>query len=233
MEEWIRQAMSSDQAGIAALIAVFLLGMIGVVSCGCNFAIIGIVAGYTGTIGSTGKTKAIIWSGVFFLLGTIISMSIIGAIIGYASDLISNSFGKYWQIIAGLVMIFFGLFTLDLLPFKIPSISLNANNKKGSIFSSMIFGFTVGGLATAFNTCCNPVFPIVLAATFVKGNVLWGTLLLFAFALGYGLPLAASMVGIGLGFGKISKRASLFGKIIKYAGGIVLLLLGFYFLITI
>ncbi|HNW98346.1 MAG TPA: cytochrome c biogenesis protein CcdA [Bacteroidales bacterium] len=233
MEEFISHALNSGQAGIAALIAVFLLGAIGVVSCGCNYAIIGIVAGYTGTISSTGKTKAIIWSGIFFLLGNMIAMAIIGGIIGYASNLISDSFGKYWQIIAGLIMIFFGLFTLELLPFKIPSISLNKENKTGSIFSSMIFGLTVGGLATAFNTCCNPVFPIVLAATFVKGNMLWGILLLLAFALGYGLPLAASMVGIGLGFGKISKKASMFGKVIKYAGGISLLVIGFYFLLTI
>lgn len=225
--------MNSDQAGIAALIAVLLLGLISVISCGCNFAIIGIVAGYTGTVGSTGKTKAIIWSGIFFLLGNIISMAIIGGVIGYASNLISDSFGIYWKIFAGFVMIFFGLFSLDLLPFRIPSISVNSKNSNGSIFSSIIFGLTVGGLATAFNTCCNPVFPIVLAATFVKGNVLWGILLLLAFALGYGLPLAASMVGIGFGFGKISKRASTFGKIIKYAGGITLLIIGFYFLITI
>jgi cytochrome c biogenesis protein CcdA len=233
MEEWITQVMNSEQSGIVALVAVFLFGMIGVVTCGCNYAIIGIVAGYTGTIGSTGRAKAIIWSGVFFLIGNMISMSIIGGIIGYAGDLISDSFGIYWQIIAGLVMIFFGLFTMDLLPFKIPSISINANNKKGSVFSSMIFGLTVGGLATAFNTCCNPVFPIVLAASFVKGSMLWGILLLLAFALGYGLPLAASMIGIGLGFGKISKKATLFGKVIKYAGGIALLVIGFYFLITI
>ncbi len=233
MQEWISQALNSNQAGIVALVAVFLMGIIGVVSCGCNYALIGIVAGYTGTISSTGKTKTIIWSGLFFLIGNIIAMAIIGAIIGYASNLISASFGKYWQLIAGLLMIFFGLFTLDFLPFKIPIISFNKENKSGSIFSSMLFGLTVGGLATAFNTCCNPVFPIVLAATFVKGNVLWGILLLLAFSLGYGLPLAASMVGFGLGFGKISKKVSAFGKGIKYVGGILLLVIGFYYLVTV
>jgi len=58
-------------------------------------------------------------------------------------------------------------------------------------------------------------------------------LMLVAFALGYGLPLAAAMVGIGLGFGKISKTTSVIGKVIKYAGGIALIILGFYFLVTI
>ena len=233
MEEWIHQILISDQAGITVLIAVFLMGIIGVVTCGCNFAIIGIVAGYTGTIGSTGKTKAVIWSGIFFLIGTILSMAIIGGIIGYASELISDSFGSSWKIIAGLISIFFGLYALNLLPFKMPGFTINPSTQKGGIWSSVIFGLTVGGLATAFNSCCNPVFPIVLAASFVKGSMIWGILMLIAFALGYGLPLAAAMVGIGLGFGKISKKVSLFGTIIKYAGGAALIIIGFYFLLTI
>jgi len=233
MEDWISHAINSSQAGIATIIAVFILGILGVVSCGCNFAIIGIVAGYTGTISSTAKTKAIILSGIFFLLGNMIAMAIIGGIIGYASNLINHSFESYWKIFAGFIMIFFGSYSLDLLPFKIPSISINAKNKNGSIFSAIIFGLTVGGLATALNTCCNPVFPIVLAATFVKGTVLWGIFLLLAFSLGYGLPLAAGMIGIGLGFGRISNTTVILGKIIKYAGGISLLLIGFYFLFTI
>ena len=233
MQEWITQVVNSEHAGIMVLAAVFLMGIIGVVSCGCNFAIIGVVAGYTGTIGSTGKTRSIIWSGVFFLLGTIISMAAIGALIGYTSKIINASFGIYWQIGAGLFTIFFGLMTLGFLPFKMPGIKLNSDRHSKGIFSSVVFGFTVGGLATAFNSCCNPVFPIVLAASFVKGSVVWGMLMLVAFALGYGLPLAAAMIGIGLGFGKISKTTSVVGKIIKYAGGTALILLGFYFLLTI
>ena len=67
MTDWVTQVLSSDQAGITVLIAVFVMGMISVVSCACNFATLGIVAGYTGTIGATGKSKAVIWSGSFFL----------------------------------------------------------------------------------------------------------------------------------------------------------------------
>ena len=215
------------------LIAVFLLGVIGVVTCGCNLAIIGVVAGYTGSIGSTCKTKIILWSGVFFLVGAVISMAIIGSIIGYASELLNDSLGRYWQIAAGLISIFFGLYTMELLPFKIPGISVKQNTWAKDILSSMLFGLTIGGLATAFNSCCNPVFPIVLAASFVKGSMIWGMLMLVAFALGYGLPLAAAMVGLGLGLGKASKTVSGFGKVIRYIGGIALIALGFYFLLTV
>jgi cytochrome c-type biogenesis protein len=233
MIEWTNHILNSDQAGISVLIAVFVMGMISVVSCGCNFAVIGIVAGYTGAIGSTGRTKAVIWSGIFFLLGTMVSMAIVGAIIGFASQLISVSFGNYWKIAAGLISILFGLYTIDLLPFKIPGISFNPKSNSSGILAAIIFGFAVGGLSTAGSLCCNPFFPIVMAATFVKGSMLWGILMLIFFSFGFGLPLAAAMVGIGLGFGKISKTMSRIGTIIKYAGGIALIAIGFYFLITI
>jgi len=51
--------------------------------------------------------------------------------------------------------------------------------------------------------------------------------------LGYGIILAAAMLGVGLGLGKISKLLSKFAVVLKYAGGITLIILGFYFLITI
>jgi cytochrome c biogenesis protein CcdA len=207
--------------------------MISVVSCGCNFAVIGVVAGYTGAIGSTGRTKAVIWSGVFFLLGTMVSMAIIGTVIGFASEMINASFGNYWKIAAGLISILFGLYTIDLLPFKIPGFSFNPKSNKRGIIAAIIFGFAVGGLSTAGSLCCNPFFPIVMAATFVKGSMLWGLLMLVVFSFGFGLPLAAAMIGIGLGFGKISKTIAKVGTVIKYAGGIALIALGFYFLITI
>ena len=231
--EWINQVLASDQAGITVLLAVFLMGIVSVASCGCNFATLGIIAGYSSTLGSAGKSKVVVWSGVFLLLGTIVSMVAIGALIGYAGEIINNSFGNYWKIIAGLVSIIFGLYALDLMPFKVPGFSYNPKNPKGNMLSAIFFGFAIGGLSSACSLCCNPLFPIVLAASFVKGNMLWGVLMLLSFSLGYGLPLAAAMVGVGLGIGKISKIITKFGNIMKYAGGIAMIALGFYFLISI
>jgi len=233
MEAWIQQVLGSDHAGITVLIAVFGMGLISVLSCACNFATIGVVAGYTGSIGSSGKSKAVVGSGIFFLAGTIISLTIIGGIIGYASETINEAFGNYWKIAVGLISIFFGLFTLDFLPFKIPSLNVRLNNHKDNLFSAIIFGLIVGGLSSACSLCCNPFFPIVLAASFVKGSLIWGILMLFSFSLGYGIPLAAGMIGIGLGLGKITTMIARFGTIIKYSGGIAMIITGFYFLLTV
>ncbi|HNW90056.1 MAG TPA: cytochrome c biogenesis protein CcdA [Bacteroidales bacterium] len=233
MNEWIQTILSSDQAGISVLAAVFLLGVIGVFSCACNYAVIGTVAGYTGSIGSTGRKKTVVLSSMFFLLGTVISMSIIGLFIGFTGEFISNSIGSYWKIAAGVISILFGLYTVGLFPFKIPGISINVHNHKSGIFSAVIFGLAIGGVSSLCGLCCSPFFPVIMAASFIKGNAVWGFLMLLSYALGYGLTLAAAMLGLGLGLGKISTSLSRFANVLKYIAGILMIAIGFYFLITI
>jgi cytochrome c-type biogenesis protein len=232
METWVHQVLNSGQAGITVLIALFFLGMIGVLTCGCNYAIFAVVAGYSGSQESGSKLKTVLGSGIAFLVGAIIAMAVIGALFGYAGDWIGTRFGNYWKIAAGIICIFFGLWSMDFLPFRLPSFSVKSENRKEGILPAIIFGLTVGGISTAFNTCCNPLFPIVLAASFVKGSALWGLTMLSVFALGYALPLAVAIVGVRLGVGKLSKTISGIGKTIQYAGGILLIAMGFYFLIT-
>ena len=233
MPPWINELLNSGQAGITVLIAAFVFGIIAVFTCSCNYGIFAVVAGYSGTGNAEGKTKTALWSGIAFLLGAIISMSVIGAIFGYAGEMIGNSLGKYWKIIAGLVCILFGLYSMDFLPFKMPSFSANSVKRKTGIIAAILFGLSVGGLSTALNSCCNPIFPIVLAASFVKGSTVWGFLMLAVFALGYALPLAVAIVGVKLGLGRMSKALTRAAKVIQYAGGILLIAMGFYFLLTI
>ena len=233
MSEWIQSVLSSDHSGITVFIAVFLLGIISVFACACNFVIIGALTGYTGTLGATGRTKTIVASSLFFLLGNVIAMSAVGFLIGYAGEFISASIGNYWKIGAGVILILFGVYTLDILPFKIPGMSVHFQNKKSGIVGAALFGFFIGTILPLSSLCCNPLFLIVIAASFVKGSMLWGVSMLFSFALGHGIILAAAMLGVGLGLGKMSKLLSKFGVVLKYAGGIALIALGFYFLLTI
>ena len=233
MNTWITQVLGSDHATPAVLLAVFIMGMISVVTCGCNFAIIGVVAGYSGASSSAGKTRTAIIRGLAFLAGGIVSMAVIGTLFGYAGALISSSFGNWWKIAAGLIAIFFGLYSMDFLPFSMPGISIKPDESRQTVFSGILFGLAIGGLSSALNSCCNPLFPVILAASLVKGSAIWGLMMLTSFSLGYGLPLAAMMVGLSIGVGKISKTLAIVGTVVKYAGGIALVLLGFYFLFTI
>jgi len=232
MNSWINQVLNNEHATITVLIAVFFLGVISVVTCACNFAIIGVVTGYSGVSASTDKTRTVWLKGITFLIGGVISMALIGTLFGYASEWINDSIGKYWKIAAGLISILFGLYSMELLPFKLPGISIKTRQTQKGIYSAILFGLAIGGLSVTMNSCCNPIFPVILAASFVKGSAVWGLMMLTAFGMGYGLPLASAIVGFGLGLRTISKSLSLFGTIVKYAGGILLVGMGFYFLLS-
>ncbi|MDR0296330.1 MAG: hypothetical protein LBH91_09210 [Prevotellaceae bacterium] len=233
MSEWIISVLNSDQAGIIILAAVFLLGIISVFTCTCNFVIIGAMAGYSGSLKETGKTKTILASSLFLLLSNVVVMSAIGCLIGYASGFVGAAMGNYWKIAMGIILILFGIYILDILPFKIKSISPNIQNTKSGMAGAILFGLVMGSITPLAGLCCNPIFPIVAAASFVKGSMLWGFLLLFFFAFGHGITLAAAMLGVGLGVGKIATMLTKFATVIKYIGGITLIILGFYFLLTI
>jgi cytochrome c biogenesis protein CcdA len=232
MNAWITQVLSNEHASVFALIAVLLLGILSVFTCVCNFAIIGVVAGFSGASQESTRTRIVIWKGIAFLIGTVVAMSLIGALFGFAGKWISASLGNYWKIAAGLIAIIFGLYSMDLVPFKLPGISIKKRESNLNIGSAILIGFSVGGLSAACNTCCNPFFPVILAASFVKGSVLWGFMMLLFFALGFGIPLTAMVLGIGLGLGKISGVLTSTVKVIKYIGGIALVILGFYLLFT-
>jgi len=234
MNEWINSLLSADQTGVITLVAVFLMGVVSVFTCACNFAVIGVVAGYTSALGATGKRKTVIVCSLFFLVGTVFAMSILGFIIGLAGELISASTGNYWKIAAGIILILLGAYMLDILPFKIPGISYsNFQSKKSGIAGGILFGFLVGSVTSLGTLCCNPIFPIVAAASLVTGSALWGFILLLFYALGFGATIAAAMLGVGLGIGKLSKLLTKSTVIIKYAGGITLIVFGFYFLLTV
>jgi len=225
--------MDSSQSGILTLIAVFFLGIMAVIGCACNYALFAVVAGYSGSLSGKDKCKTAISGGIAFLAGAVISMAMMGALFGYAGRLVGASSGIWWKICTGLICIFFGLWSMDFLPFRIPSIKIGKGKPEPGILPAIIFGLTVGGISTAFNSCCNPVFPVILAASFIKGSTIWGLLMLTIFALGYAFPLALGFTGIGWGLGKLAGPAGKLSKIIPYAGGALLILMGFYFLLTI
>ena len=230
MIDWVNQILSSGEYSVTFFVAAFLLGLIGTFTSCCNFAVIGAVASYSGT--AYADSKNVFAKSLFFFIGMIVSLSMVGAITGLASNIIGNAMGSYWKIAAGLLLIFFGLLTLNVLPFKM--LSLNAGKiKTGTgLIGAFIFGLAIGGLSTGCNSVCNPIFPLILSAAFLKGNVISGIFLLMIFGIGYSLPFAAAMFGIGAGVGKLTASVSKIGKYLSYVAGLALIILGFYFLFT-
>ena len=133
MQEWINQVLQSPSFDIAVLPASFLLGVLGALNPCCTAPLLGAVAGYSGSLSQRGGRRAIVLAGIFFMLGTVVALAIVGAATGFVSQLAGNSLGSYWKMFAGFVLIFFGLACLKLVPIKLPKLSSPDKNQPAGL----------------------------------------------------------------------------------------------------
>lgn len=212
------------------LIFALLLGTVSAAtSACCTLPAMGILIGYSGARQEINR-RAAISSVIFFTVGTIISLMIIGGIAGFVGQTAQTSLGSSWKIFAGIVAILFGLATLKLLPFKLPASSRARSTNRFAKLGPAAAGLLMGGGVAASSLPCNPGIFIVLGAAVLQGQVVWATLLLALFAVGFSLPLGAVLLGISLGkTDLLSKNAD---TAIRWVSGCVLLVAGFYLLIT-
>ena len=226
MNEWINQVINSDSGSVTIIVASFLLGFIATFASCCNYAIIGSVAGYATGFSVKSSKKQIISFNVAFFIGSVFSLALVGALIGFIGSSIAESIGSYWKLLSAVILIIFGLLALGLVPIKMPSINYQSD-KKGFI-PGLILGLIAGGITMSCSACCNPILPILFGAAFIKASVLWGVIILVAFAIGHTIPYTIAIAGIQMSFSKISESMKNTGKIITYVAGAIMLLTGFY-----
>ncbi len=230
MHEWINRILESPELAWAALPAAFVLGILGTVSSCCNVAAIGAIGGYSATRANT-ERRATMLAAMFFLLGTIAALAVLGAVAGFVSQVAGSALGRYWKVFAGVVAIFFGLAALRLVPFELPGLRSKNKAKPKGLLGAAVFGLVVGGSATVCTATYNPLLAVPLGMAALQGQTLWGAGILGAFALGYALPLAAILLGFSLGISALkTKKAAAVSRIV---GGVLLVGIGFYFLITV
>lgn len=91
-------------------------------------------------------------------------------------------------------------------------------------------GLLLGGGVAACSLPCNPGIFIVIGASMLMGKVLWGMVLMAAFAVGFSLPLAAILFGVS--FGKASLKLQKADAAIRSVAGVMLIGAGLYLLAT-
>lgn len=230
MNEWISSALDSGAGSFSIIIAVFLLGIVSTFTSCCNYAILGSITGYSAGYAVNSSKKSQIYFSFAFLIGSIVSLAIIGALIGYIGSAVVAAVGNYWKLTVAIFLILFGLLSLGLVPINIPQINVKSTRK--GFVPGLILGLITGGLSIICNVCCNPILPIVLGASFVKASVLWGILILVSYAIGYSLPFSIAIAGIQMGFGKMSHKVKNASKIITAIAGVIMILSGFYLIYT-
>ncbi len=190
----------------------------------------GAVVGYSASR-QRSDSRATLLSALFFIIGTIGALVVLGAAVSLIGDVAQASLGRYGRLFAGIAVIFFGLASLKLLPFKLPAKrAVPEDARPKGLINAAVFAFALGGGVSVCSLCCNPGIFVVLGAVAINGCSLWSMIMLTAYAIGFGLPLAAIILGVSLG--KMTIRAKKAESVIRTIGGVLLVGVGFYFLAT-
>ena len=208
IQQWTNSIIENHLNSPLFFVAVFLLSLIAAVGSVCNIGVLAAVTSYAGSEVNNKNKSSHIKTGISFLLGNTISLSLLGAITGLVSQSIGKVIGQYWTIIAGILVVYLGLSSLKMLPFSL-KIGVDLSSKVSKLANkNFLFGLLLGGFATACSVGCSPIFPIILGTSYLQGSLLMSWFTLFVFAIGYSIPLGALLIGFGFGFNKFSDKLS-------------------------
>ena len=210
---------------ILGYVLVFLGGI--VTSIGpCNVAMIPLIIGYVGGSHDLPRKKAFSIS-LFFTLGLAITFMLLGVIAAAVGGLMGGS-TRLWYYLVAVVCFVIGLQMLGVIHVEMPSWfgGLREKIQTKGVMGALFLGM-VSGLVSS--QCATPVLAAILTYVMAqKTGIVYGAILLFIYALGRGVPilLAGSFTGILKGFHSLGKWSGWLEK----ASGVIILLVGFYFL---
>jgi len=167
--------------------------------------------------------KFILQKSLLFSLGfslVFISLGATATFIG--SFLLHNS--QILSIISGIVIIFFGIYLLELI--QINFLNKNFGNYNIKYSNNLLFPFIVGvGFGFGWTPCIGPILGSILAYASMENSIYKGVLLLGVYSLGLAIPFVVSSLIIKK-FLIVSKKSKSYLNKIKKFSGIILLITG-------
>jgi len=209
-----------------AIVAVFIGGMM-TASNPCVLAMIplmmSMVAGYRDV---TNIKKSLTFS-LLFILGLSITFTVLGLISALMGKMFGDVGGFWKYLIAGICF----LMGIHLLGFFKLNFSLPANfrlEKSGNI-GAFLLGLLFGIVSTP---CAVPILAVLLAFVASKGNLFYGGILLFIYALGHSFLVLIAGTSMGAAKRLIeSKGLKRTNLLLQKVAGVLLVGIGLYFLI--
>jgi cytochrome c biogenesis protein CcdA len=217
---YLSQSLSGNP--FLAYFGVFIGGILSS-SSPCVLATIPLVIGYVGGYSEGDRRKAFLYS-LTFILGLSITFTILGAI----ASLVGGLFGvisRSWYFIVGGIAVIIGLHLIGLFNWSLP-VPVHLQPKQKGILGAFLLGIFFGIVSSP---CATPVLALILTFVASKGEVAYGTSLLFVYALGHCalIFLAGTATGFVENFVK-SKGISNVTTWGKRIGGSIVVFAGIY-----
>ena len=194
----------------------------------CVYPLIPITVGFIGAQGSNTRLRGFYLS-LMYVIGLAIVYSSLGAFAALSGKLFGQIQTNPWaHLIVANICIFFGLAMLEVINIQFTWFSrftATESKSKGGL-SAILLG---GSSALIAAPCAAPVLGMLLTYVGTKQNIFLGIAMLFSFALGMGFLLI--LVGTFTGLITSLPRSGFWMVKIKKGFGIVMILVGEYFLI--
>jgi cytochrome c-type biogenesis protein len=180
-----------------------------------------------GTKELTGFKKSLLFS-LLFVIGLSITFSIMGLIAATTGRLLGDV-GNFWRYIVVAVCFLMGIHLLEI--FKIPIPRINVGNPKVTgLIGALLMGMLFGVVSTP---CAVPILTVILVVIAAKGSIVYGLGLLFFYALGHCALIVIAGTSIGAAKGLLeSKHFQRANFYLRRVAAVLIILVGFYFLIT-
>ena len=216
--EALRQAV--EHAGLAAAGVGFLAGLVFSFN---PVALASIPVSLAYVTRGRNKNQALLF-GAMFILGMILTHVVLGLIAGLGGKWAADVTGRGWGLLLGPLLIVLGLMWAGWLRIPLPSFGFRATRPTAA------WGAFLLGIPFAIAVCpvCTPALVVLLGVTAGMGSVLLGVVLLLAFALGRAVPIAIGAVAVG--WLENLKGLSRYRCGFEIAGGLTLIVMGFYML---
>jgi cytochrome c-type biogenesis protein len=207
---------------ILAYGASYLGGVIATAS-PCILASIPLVIGFVGGYAGGNKKQAFFYS-LTFVLGLAVVMSILGAMAALMGTMFGQV-GTYWYFVVAVILMVMGLQLSGLINLKLGGASQKFLPQRTGLVGALILGALFG---LVLSPCASPVLAVILTLAAVKGEVAYGSTLLFAYALGQGtlIILAGTFTGVIESF--LQSKGARFGTIMQQVAGFLIFFVGAY-----
>ncbi|RKY32654.1 MAG: hypothetical protein DRP74_02120 [Candidatus Omnitrophota bacterium] len=199
----------------------------------CTIVRVPIVIGYiSGT--ATTKKRAFLLTLTFVsaLVLTYTSLGIVFGLLVRTMDYMI-SWSRYFYYIIGGLALFIGVQMAGLVNFKFPWLNKfkNMEGRRKGLLGAFLFGFIFAIFEAPTCPCCGPVLFIIASLTFAKGEILYGIMLFFVYALGQSLPIL--LIGSFTSIVKyISPKVHKIEEWLRLLSGSVLIVVAIYFFIA-
>jgi cytochrome c-type biogenesis protein len=193
----------------------------------CVYPLLPVTMSYIGASGAKSRGRSFTLSLVY-----VGGISITYAILGLIAVLTGSIFGKFSslplvRIVAGLIIVLFGINLWSEQGLRLPLPKIPILNKPGNHLSCFILGLTSG---LVVSPCTAPALGSILTIVATTKNYLHGALLLFSFA--YGMGLLLILAGTFSSILTALPKSGGWMKIINKAFAIILIVVGVYFVVS-